>query len=117
MIVPDRVLAAAIVARERWQLMQVPVRRFTAEPLRQMSRAQLEAAFQDEVISAAWWQDLTRISAAMPYEDIYGGVCPGERRAIYHLIAFFKPVHVLEIGTHIGASTLVIAKSLASHSP
>ena len=48
-------------------------------------------------------------------QDIYGGVCPGERRAIYHLIAFFKPRRLLEIGTHIGASTLVIAQSLASH--
>lgn len=52
----------------------------------------------------------------MPLADIDGGICPGERRALYQLIASFKPATVLEIGTHIGASTLAIARSLATHS-
>jgi predicted O-methyltransferase YrrM len=43
-----------------------------------------------------------------------GGVNPGDRRAIYYLIAKFKPKDVLEIGTHIGASTTCIASALAS---
>lgn len=115
MIVPNSILAGAIIVRERRRLAQLPVRKFAAEPLRQISRTELEVAFKHNAISDAWWRDLTRISAVMPYEDIYGGVCPGERRAIYHLIAFFKPRRLLEIGTHIGASTLVIAQSLASH--
>lgn len=51
----------------------------------------------------------------MPLADIDGGICPGERRALYHLVASFKPARVLEIGTHIGASTLAIARSLATH--
>jgi predicted O-methyltransferase YrrM len=115
LIVPDAILAGAMIVRERWRLARLSVRSFAAEPLRQISRTQLEAAFQDDAISDAWLRDLTRIRAVMPYEDIHGGVCPGERRAIYHLIAFFKPRHLLEIGTHVGASTLVIAQSLASH--
>jgi len=115
MIVPDSILTGAMMVRERRRLARLPVGRFAAEPLRQISRTELEAAFQRDAISEAWQRDLTRISAVMPYEDIYESVCPGERRAIYHLIAFFKPRRLLEIGTHIGASTLVIAQSLASH--
>ncbi|SDJ60658.1 Predicted O-methyltransferase YrrM [Pedobacter sp. ok626] len=41
-----------------------------------------------------------------------GGVNPGDRRAIYYLINKFKPTSVLEIGTHIGASTINIAAAL-----
>ena len=38
--------------------------------------------------------------------DDEGGVNPGDRRAIYSLIHYLKPISVLEIGTHIGASTV-----------
>ena len=37
---------------------------------------------------------------------------PGDRRAIYYLISHFKPRSVLEIGTHIGASTIHVAAAL-----
>jgi predicted O-methyltransferase YrrM len=39
-------------------------------------------------------------------------VNPGDRRAIYYLVRHFRPRAVLEIGTHIGASTLHIAAAL-----
>ncbi|KWV59456.1 hypothetical protein AS156_30945 [Bradyrhizobium macuxiense] len=104
-----------MIARERQRLARLPIKQFAAEPLLQISRSEIDAAFHDQAITEAWRRDLAQISSVMPYEDIYGGVCPGERRAIYHLIAFFKPHRLLEIGTHIGASTLMIAQSLASH--
>lgn len=115
-IVPSSILTSAMVARERRRLAKIPKARFNADPLRALSRAMVdEAAFTNEAIGNAWRSDLDKISRVMPYADIYGGVCPGERRAIYQLIAWLKPRRVLEIGTHIGASTLVIAQALASH--
>jgi predicted O-methyltransferase YrrM len=114
-VVPASILASAMVARERRQLAKMPKAKFDARQLRVLSRAQVEAAFTDKAIENAWRRDLESISRIMPYADIYGGVCPGERRAIYHLIAWLKPQMVLEIGTHIGASTLVIAQALESH--
>ena len=104
-----------MVTRERQRLSKVPQGKFVVDPLRSLSRAEIETAFIDEAIENAWRRDLDRVSRVMPYADIYGGVCPGERRAIYHLIAWLKPRRVLEIGTHIGASTLVIAQALESH--
>ena len=41
-----------------------------------------------------------------------GGVNPGDRKAIFFLIRYFKPKAVLEIGTHIGASTINIASAV-----
>ena len=48
--------------------------------------------------------------------DGTGGVNPGDRRAIYYLISAIKPKSVLEIGTHIGASTIHIASALSKSS-
>src|ERR1700730_16277678 len=114
-IVPASILASAMIARERGRLAKIPKSRFDAGRLRALSRSQIDAAFTDETIATAWRRDLDLISRVMPYADIYGGVCPGERRAIYQMIAWLKPRRVLEIGTHIGASPLVIAQALASH--
>jgi predicted O-methyltransferase YrrM len=113
--VPASVLDLAMAARERQRLGKVPAAKFEGGQLKALSRAQIETAFTDPSIVTAWQRDLDDIARVMPYVDIYGGVCPGERRAIYQLIAWQKPRRVLEIGTHIGASTLVIAKALASH--
>src|SRR5262245_53317788 len=39
-------------------------------------------------------------------------VNPGDRRAIYYLVRQLKPAAVLEIGTHLGGSTVHIAAAL-----
>lgn len=44
--------------------------------------------------------------------DGNGGVNPGDRRAIFYLVKYFKPRSVLEVGTHIGSSTIHIAAAL-----
>jgi predicted O-methyltransferase YrrM len=41
-----------------------------------------------------------------------GSLNHGDRRAIYTLIRHFKPQRVLEIGTHLGSSTLYISAAL-----
>lgn len=80
-----------------------------------MTSRSLTQALHSSTISREWVRDERQISDVMPFADIDGGICPGERRALYQLIAAFKPASVIEIGTHIGASTLAIARSLATH--
>jgi predicted O-methyltransferase YrrM len=41
-----------------------------------------------------------------------GGVNPGDQRAIYYLIKELHPKKILEIGTHIGSSTVSIALAM-----
>jgi predicted O-methyltransferase YrrM len=71
----------------------------------------LENIFKNDEVINSWnkWQDKLD-SFVIP--DFTGGVNQGDRKAIFFLIRFFKPKSVLEIGTHIGASTVNIAAAL-----
>lgn len=84
-----------------------------ASALRACGQISADAIFRDAAGQSAWQRaeaDLAKF--AIP--DGTGGVNPGDRRAIFHLVHHFRPVSVLEIGTHIGASTVHIATALSS---
>lgn len=74
--------------------------------------------FNDQELNNLWnlvKQDIE--SLKLP--EMTGGVNPGDQRALFYLISALKPQKVLEIGTHIGCSTIHIAlalKNLSSHS-
>jgi predicted O-methyltransferase YrrM len=50
--------------------------------------------------------------ALLGLPEMTGGVNPGDQRALHLLIHALKPLHVLEVGTHIGCSTVNIALAL-----
>ena len=85
---------------------------FDSTNLRSVSDAELASAMRDPAISAAFAEDHGRIEAVFGAGEIAGAVNPGDRRALYHLVGYFKPCRVLEIGTHVGASTVHIASAL-----
>jgi|GEM_PF-951324 cephalosporin hydroxylase len=58
------------------------------------------------------WQSYEKQIKALRIPDLTGGVNLGDRKAIFFIIHYFKPQSVLEIGTHIGASTVNIASAL-----
>lgn len=64
-----------------------------------------------------WAEDHAQIMKVLIDEDRAGGVNPGDRRVLYMLLSALKPKTVLEIGTHIGASTLYIARALKAAAP
>lgn len=83
----------------------------TTGNLRRTSDLSPRDIFESADIERMWrgvMSDINRF--AIP--DGTGGVNPGDRRAIFYLISALKPLSVLEIGTHIGASTLHIAAAL-----
>jgi predicted O-methyltransferase YrrM len=64
-------------------------------------------------IAKEWAAYAPRLSELCRIEDgKTGGVNPGDRRALFYLVRAFRPARVLEIGTHIGASTLYIGAAL-----
>jgi predicted O-methyltransferase YrrM len=72
----------------------------------------LAKTFADERIAAAWAEDGPRLDALdLPEET--GGVYPGDQRALYYLALRLRPRALLEIGTHIGRSTAVLALAAA----
>jgi predicted O-methyltransferase YrrM len=98
------------------------VARFRALPREAPDASPLAAAvagdvrfFADELPESEW-PDVTRRVEPLGITDRADGVNPGDRRAIYYLVRRLRPRRVLEIGTHIGASTVHIALALAHES-
>ncbi|MGE3600170.1 MAG: O-methyltransferase [Dehalococcoidia bacterium] len=58
------------------------------------------------------WPAIERLIGAAGISPRSGGVNPGDRRAIYQLTRLVAPRNVLEIGTHVGSSTLMFALAL-----
>ena len=66
-------------------------------------------------IGKEWDACSSRLSELCQIEDgKTGGVNPGDRRALFYLAQAFRPTRVLEIGTHVGASTVHIGAALTS---
>ena len=70
--------------------------------------------FNSQEIDNLWKQSKAEMDV-FKIPDGTGGVNPGDRRAVYYLISKFKPKSILEIGTHIGASTIHIASAIKAN--
>jgi len=79
--------------------------------LRLGSSIDLNEMFTSDEIDIRWERSV-RKTDRLAIPERRGGLNVGDRRAIYYLISALKPSSVLEIGTHIGASTLHIASAL-----
>jgi hypothetical protein len=58
------------------------------------------------------WPGVDQETASLIITDSAGGVNLGDRRAIFYLVRHLRPKSVLEIGTHIGASTVYAVAAL-----
>ena len=58
------------------------------------------------------WRTVEDKMALMDIPKAADSVNPGDRRALYYLVRHLRPRSVLEIGTHLGASTVHIAAAL-----
>ena len=99
-------------ARDRIGLAYIMAQDANAEKLRIGGVLSLGEAFADAGIAAAWEKDHGVIHMLFGHGDTMDGVNPGDRQALYYLILALKPRDVLEVGTHIGASTVHIACAL-----
>jgi predicted O-methyltransferase YrrM len=80
-------------------------------PLAEISPAKLSEMMTAQAPSHEWPAVESEL-AALNIPDTTGGINYGDRRAIYFLVRSLRPSNVLEIGTHIGASTVAIACAL-----
>jgi predicted O-methyltransferase YrrM len=60
----------------------------------------------------AEWQQAERNMLVAGFGSGSGAVNPGDRRALFQFVSALKPRSVLEVGTHVGASTATIALAL-----
>jgi len=94
------------------QLGRVPMKHIDVHNLRPLRSIDVTRVFCDPEIVAAWEEDHPKIDGIFGNREFVGGVNPGDRRALYFLIMALKPRNVLEVGTHIGSSTIFIAAAL-----
>jgi predicted O-methyltransferase YrrM len=89
--------------------------------LRTISPAEVLAALEGGRHADEWageWEDAkARLDDWMAQKPgapaARGGVNPGDCRALYTLVRALRPVSVLEVGTHLGSSTVHIAAAMA----
>jgi predicted O-methyltransferase YrrM len=111
-VVPKRVLNHAVATKDRLVLASTPQNSFDSVHLRSGVTLSPQHIFDNADVLASWKEDEPCIRNLYGDRDVMGGVNPGDRRALYYLIMVLTPRSVLEIGTHIGASTLHIALAL-----
>ena len=114
-VLPGSAMKVLRHARGWARLRSVAQLQFDTRPLARLSEINTESAFRDQRITSDWNADAARIIALFGNEDLLDGVNPGDRRALYSLVRAAKPRNVLEVGTHIGASTLFIALALEAN--
>jgi len=86
--------------------------------LRSIDEAEIHRMFTDTILEREWNDSAHSLSRHCAIADgATSAVNPGDRRALYYLIRGFHPCRVLEIGTHVGASTAHFAAALAMENP
>jgi predicted O-methyltransferase YrrM len=92
------------------ELRSLPTTKCNADTLSKINGEKLSQIFLNKKIQIEWKNDVSKISS-LKIPDMAGGVNSGDRRALYFLVRMLKPASILEIGTHIGSSTIALALS------
>ena len=99
---------------EERELAKIP--RIACDPtrLRTISAEEIRGIFSNPQTELDWAASAGALSSHCSIADgTTSAVNPGDRRALYYLVRGLRPRRILEIGTHVGASTAHIACALA----
>jgi predicted O-methyltransferase YrrM len=110
-LMPPSVVSSHSVRRETKALSRTPRLECDTRKLRLRSEIDLSELFDSHEIQTRWDQS-SKKTEQLAIPERRGGLNVGDRRALYYLISSLNPSSVLEIGTHIGASTLHIASAM-----
>lgn len=111
----DREALAAMIRdrllTEYQTLAALPTKTGATRSLRQFDLASFREYIECPEAANAWNEASAKV-APFQMPEMAGGVNPGDQRMIFHLTQYLKPKSVLEVGTHIGASTVHILLGL-----
>lgn len=114
-ILPAPVVSYLHAVEQQMKLAAIDHQEFLPDSLKPSNDFLLDIILKDEDANHTWAEDSAEIARVHAAEDLYGGVNPGDRRALYTLVRALKPASVLEVGTHIGSSTVHIARALKTN--
>ena len=109
---PDSTVMRVAAQMDRRRLHRLPQETFDVSSVVPETGVVLSDIFRDSRLMEASSEAVATIGNAFGASEREGGVNVGDRRALYHLIRYFRPNYVIEVGTHIGASSLHIARAL-----
>lgn len=112
---PEPVLGKLLALRDGRSLRALGRRAVDVTRLRRLTADDVAAFMAAEGVGGSWERDRARIRETFADGNVGDAVNPGDRRALYHLVAGLRPRHVLELGTNIGGSTIAMAQALVSH--
>ena len=113
-VMPKSILNGLKIRRDRKQLGNENASHCDVSNLAKWSSDQMDDIFRNGNTDEMWKQvspDLLQFTIP----NMTGGINPGDRRALYYLVSYLGVTNVLEIGTHIGASTIHIAAAVAGN--
>jgi predicted O-methyltransferase YrrM len=118
-IVPQWLRRVRVIRSAKAKLGRIEELAFHDGALASVGRLDLNALFRSGDYEAQWRQARKEIASLKITAEAHG-VNPGDRKALYYLVHHLRPRSILEVGTHIGASTVHLAaalRSLKSSSP
>lgn len=99
---------------EKGELAKIPQLPCDSSRLQTFTGSEVGGIFKDPRIELEWNQIAGLLNQHCNIADeTTSAVNPGDRRALYYLARALRPHRVLEIGTHVGASTIHIAAAMA----
>ncbi len=110
-IVPGWLRRARIVHNAKVQLGRIEASTCDGSALAVLDRIDLDAVFRSADYEAQWQEAQKEIESLGITPDAHG-VNPGDRKALYYLVRHLRPKSILEVGTHIGASTVHLAAAM-----
>lgn len=101
------------LAKEYQSLAELRTRACKTHELRSIDYMEFKKFMACDERNTSWELAQSKI-CKFKLPEMAGGVNPGDQRLIFHLQEYLNPTTVLEIGTHIGASTTHVAAALKS---
>jgi len=98
--------------KKKREFLAIPPLQFNLDNLLPAKDVTLDRIFRNPDADRTWDASLPKLQLFDVPDGTTGGVNPGDRRAVFYLVYHFRPRSLLEIGTHIGASTVHIASAL-----
>lgn len=113
-ILPAPVLSVIVSVRDTYVFNRTPPCPIARMPLPNPAEISFAELFGDD-IAGEWETDSRAIGEVFEYAEKGWAVTPIDRRALWYLVRRRAPRSVLEIGTHIGGSTLHIAMAMKAY--